>query len=164
MEMVQFATYDKHKPQEVDAAIEIWRSAGFKVEVCANCDQMIWRKLLLNITVSAACCLTGLTVGEMLAQPDVWPLARACLLETVAVAAAKGIDLQLGDPVAHVSRLANKIPGARPSMLLDHLAGRRSEIEQINGAVVREGANLSVPTPVNAALAALVKGREASFH
>jgi 2-dehydropantoate 2-reductase len=57
-----------------------------------------------------------------------------------------------------------KIPGARPSMLLDHLAGRRSEIDVINGAVPRVGAEVGVPAPINETVVALVRARESAFR
>lgn len=163
METVQFGAFAAAPRAALEASAEIWRGSGFKVEVTDETERMVWRKLLVNVTVSAACCLTGLTVKEVMDSPTAWPIARACLLEAVAVAAAKGIDLQVGDPVAHVSALASKIPAARPSMLLDHMARRPSEIDQINGAVETEGLKLHMPTPVNATLAALVRAREACF-
>ena len=56
-----------------------------------------------------------------------------------------------------------KIPGARPSMLLDHMAGRPAEVDNINGAICREGAAADVPTPVNDVVVALLRGRESGF-
>ena len=55
------------------------------------------------------------------------------------MARAKGIKLDFNDPVRYVWDFGQKIPGSRPSMLLDHLAGRKAEIDNINGAVPREG-------------------------
>jgi 2-dehydropantoate 2-reductase len=79
------------------------------------------------------------------------------------VAKAAGIRLEVGDPIEHIRRLGGKIGNARPSMLLDHMARRRSEIDVINGSIPREGAKVGVPTPVNATVVALVKAREAGF-
>ena len=56
-----------------------------------------------------------------------------------------------------------KIPDARPSMLLDHLAGRPAEVDNINGAIPREGAKVGVATPVNSVVVALLKGKESGF-
>jgi 2-dehydropantoate 2-reductase len=69
----------------------------------------------------------------------------------------------VGDPVEYVRRLGSKIPNARPSMLLDHLARRRSEIGVINGAIPREAARVGLTAPVNETIVALVKAREADF-
>ena len=70
---------------------------------------------------------------------------------------------EVGDPIEHIQRLGGKIANARPSMLLDHLAQRRSEIDVINGSIPRLGAKAGVATPVNATVVALVKARESRF-
>jgi 2-dehydropantoate 2-reductase len=125
--------------------------------------RMVWEKLIMNVTFSASCCLTGMTIGEVMRNPDAWRVARGCADEAIAVAAAAGIGLEVGDPIEHIRRLGGKIPDARPSMLLDHLARRRSEIDVINGAIPREGARVGVATPVNTTVVALVKARESGF-
>jgi 2-dehydropantoate 2-reductase len=163
MDRVHFGAFDSLPRAAVDAAAEIWRSAGFSVEVHDDVELLVWRKLLVNTTVNAICCLTGLSVGEVLDDPGAWPVARASTLEAAAVAQAKGLMLGVGDPVEHVLSILRKVPGARPSMLQDHDAGRRSEIDVINGAVAAEGAAMGVSTPVNAMLTALVKARETRF-
>ena len=77
------------------------------------------------------------------------------------MAAAKGIELAYDDPVRWVSDFAGKIPNARPSMYQDLLAGRRSEIDSIQGGVVVEGEKVGVPTPTCALMVRLVKALEA---
>ena len=79
------------------------------------------------------------------------------------MARARGIALDFDVPVAYVRAFGQKIPNARPSMLLDHLAGRKAEIDNINGAIPREGAKGGVATPTNSVLVALLKAREAAF-
>ena len=78
-----------------------------------------------------------------------------------AIAAAKGIRLAYHDPVEWVSDFAGKIPDARPSMYQDLLAGRRSEIDTIQGGVVAEGEKLNLPTPTCALMVQLVQALEA---
>jgi 2-dehydropantoate 2-reductase len=163
MEIIHFGAYRGLSRAALEASAEIWRSAGFKVELYDDIDRMVWQKLIVNVTFSATCCLTGLTIGQVLEDPAAWAVARACALEAVAVAAARGIDLDVGDPIEHVRRIGRRIPNARPSMLLDHMARRRSEIDVINGAIPREGAKVHVPAPTNATLVALVKAREIVF-
>ena len=96
----------------------------------------------------------------MRADEWAWGIARACVEEAVAVAAAKGIALAYDDPVRWVSDFAGTIPNARPSMYQDVRAGRRSEIDAIQGGVVAEGAKLGVPTPTCALMVRLVKALE----
>jgi 2-dehydropantoate 2-reductase len=104
-----------------------------------------------------------MTIGEAMRNADAWQVARGCAEEAIAVAGAAGIRLEVGDPIEHIRHLGGRIPDARPSMLLDHLARRRSEIDVINGSIPREGRKVGVATPVNDTVVALVKAREAGF-
>ena len=99
----------------------------------------------------------------MQANPSAWSVAAACASEAFHVARAKGIGLDFDDPIAYVRAFGQKIPNARPSMLLDHMAGKRAEVDNINGAIPREGARVGVATPVNSVVVALLKAKEAGF-
>jgi len=163
MEMVRFGAYAGLPCARLEASAAIWESAGFKVALFDDLKRMVWEKLIMNVTFSGTCCLTGLTIGEVMRDEDAWHVARGCAEEAVAVARALGIRLEVGDPIEHIRHLGGRIPGARPSMLLDHLARRRSEIDVINGSIPREGRKAGVATPVNDTVVALVKAREAGF-
>ena len=73
---------------------------------------------------------------------------------------AKGVRLDFDDPVAYVHNFGTKIPGARPSMLLDHLAKRQSEIDAINGAIPVAAKTVNVAAPFNTVVSALVRAKE----
>ncbi len=163
MEMVRFGAYAGLPRAALEAGAEVWRSAGFEVALFDDVDRMVWEKLIMNVAFSATSCLTGMTIGQVLSDPNAWQVARECALEAVEVATARGIELQVGDPIEHIRSLGAKIPGARPSMLLDHMARQRSEIEVINGAIPREAAKVGLKAPINATVVALVKAREADF-
>jgi 2-dehydropantoate 2-reductase len=139
----------------------VWRAAGFKVNVYDDLWPVVWSKLVANVALSAICTVTGMRVGQVRANDAAWAIARACVEEAVAVAAAKGIKLAYDDPAQWVSDFAGKIPNARPSMYQDLRAGRRSEIDAIHGGVVAEGAKVGVPTPTCALMVQLVKALEA---
>jgi 2-dehydropantoate 2-reductase len=85
----------------------------------------------------------------------------AAAREAAAVAAARGVHLAYVDPAAHVLEVAQATGANRSSMLQDVLRGSATEIETINGAVVREGERLGVPTPVNRSLTDLVRAIDA---
>jgi len=163
LEMIRFGALAGLSRERLEASAAIWDSAGFKVSLFDDIGRMVWEKLIMNVTFSGTTTLTGLTIGEVMADPDAWEVARACAEEAIAVAAAMGVTLQVGDPVAHIRRLGGKIPAARPSMLLDHRAGRRGEVEAINGSIPRLGRRCGVPTPVNDTVVALIKARETAF-
>jgi 2-dehydropantoate 2-reductase len=99
-------------------------------------------------------------IGEILAEADAWSVARGCAAEVIAVAKASNVRLNVGDPIEHIRKLGGKIPDARPSMLLDYSAGRRCEVDAINGAIPRLGRPLGVATPVNDTVVGIIKPPE----
>lgn len=163
MEFLRLGEMDGGMTPRLEKVAEAWRAGGFKVLTFDDIHKMVWEKLICNCTYSGPCALTGLRVGEVQANPSAWSIAAACAHEAYQVARAKGIALDFDDPVRYVREFGQKIPGARPSMLLDHLAGRRAEVDNINGAIPREGAKVGVATPVNSVVVALLKAKEASF-
>ncbi|HXK22934.1 MAG TPA: ketopantoate reductase family protein [Myxococcota bacterium] len=163
MEFVHLGEMGGGLTARLEAVAACWRAGGFEVRTYRDIHSMIWEKLICNCAYSGPCALTGLRIGEVQADPSAWNVAAACATEAYAVARAKGIALDFTDPVAHVKAFGATIPDARPSMLLDHLAGRRAEVDSIHGAIPREGAKLGIATPVNAVVVALLKARESGF-
>ncbi len=152
---------ERHGPatDRVRAIAQVWEDAGFRVGVYDDVDQLVWEKLLCNVTFSGTCSVLEWTIGEVLADPAAWSVASACAREVFEVAQAKGIRLAFDDPVAYARAFGETIPGARPSMLLDVLAGRPCEIDVINGAIPPAARSVGLEAPVNATITALVKAR-----
>ena len=144
----------------LERVAEVWRGAGFTVKVFEDIDQLVWEKLICNCAYSGPCGLSGLTVGQVMADPDLCKVSAVCAAEAFAVAKKKGIRLGFDDPIKYVREFGAKIPNAKPSVLLDLLARRGTEIEVINGAIPREAAKLGLEAPVNEAVRALVRARE----
>jgi 2-dehydropantoate 2-reductase len=142
---------------------QLWNDAGFNVRAYADIDQMVWEKFLCNVTLSAPTAAFDLTVGELMANPEAWAVALGCMMEAYRLGVAKGIDFSFDDPVQYVTEFASTIPDASPSMRLDHLAGRRAEIDAINGQVVVRSRELGLEAPYNEALCAVLRARESSF-
>ena len=147
----------------VEQAVRVWQEAGFQAEPARDIAVMQWEKLICNVAYSAPCTLTGLTIGAVMDDPDIGSVSRAAASEAWEVARAAGIAVTIEDPVAYVRTFGSKIPNAKPSLLLDYEAGRRGEIDFINGAIPREAAKLDRQAPVNAALTSLVRFRERGF-
>ena len=97
---------------------------------------MIWEKFLCNVTLSAPCAVFDVTVGELMANPESWKVALGCTAEAHRLGLARGVQFPFEDPLHYVTEFAATIPNASPSMRLDQLARRRSEIDVINGQVV----------------------------
>ena len=146
-----------------EALAETWRQAGFSVKAYDDIDQLIWEKFLCNVTFSAPCTVFSRTLGEVMADPALWHVALNCALEAHQAGVRKKINFSFDDPVAYVTAFGDKMPDARPSMLLDHMAKRRSEIDAINGMVPVLGEQLDFPTPFNSVMSSAVRARESHF-
>ena len=164
MELVRLGEAHGAATPRLERIAALWRDSGFRVKCFDDIDQLVWEKLICNVCYSGTATLTGLTVGEIMADADAWPIASGCATEAYRVARAKGIRLDFDDPVAYVHDFGAKIPGARPSMLLDHLAGRPSEIDAINGAIPPEALALGLEAPYNTLVSALVRAKESGFE
>jgi 2-dehydropantoate 2-reductase len=163
MQTIRMGAYGSLDFASVERAVAVWRAAGFSAEAAEDIAVMQWEKLICNVAYSAPCTLTGLTIGAVIDDPEIWPLSRAAATEAWTVARARGIAVKIEDPVAYVRNFGSQIPKAKPSLLLDYEAGRKGEIDVINGAIPREGAKAGIEAPVNATLVRLVRFRERDF-
>lgn len=164
MELVRLGEYaGAGVTARVDAVADVWRSGGFKVNTYDNVHTLVWEKLICNVAFSGPCTVTGLRVGELLADEDASLLSATCASEAFAVARAKQIPLGFDDPVAYTRDFGSKIPGAKPSMLLDFEAKRRCEIDAINGAIPVAAAEEGMTAPGNVVVASLIRTWEKSF-
>ena len=96
-------------------------------------------------------------------DPGAWPVALGAMYEAYKIGITKKIDFSFNDPVEYVSKFGTNLRNARPSMFLDHLANKRSEIMFINGRVPNLGREEGVHTTINATLNALILNRENHF-
>jgi 2-dehydropantoate 2-reductase len=148
----------------LEKVAEVWRGAGFEVKAFSDIEQLIWEKWLCNGTFSAPCTAFDCTIGKLMADPDQWRIALGCTREIHALGLAKNIAFSFDDPIAYVTAFGNRMPDARPSMLLDHHAKRPSEIDAINGMAVTLGREMGIEIPYNESLTAVVKAREAAWQ
>ena len=123
-------------------------------------QSLIWGKLVINVGINALTALLRFTNGQLNDHAETRELVKLAVAEAVQVAAAAHIPLPYGDAVEKVLAVAAATATNRSSMLQDILRGRATEIDAINGALVREGVRLGVPTPVNATLTLLIKALE----
>jgi 2-dehydropantoate 2-reductase len=143
----------------VDAMVEALRGAGFEAEHEPNIMGLIWQKFAVNCAVNAIAATTGLRGGEIVRLPELDAFQDRIIEEIMAVTLAKGVRMPNPDIDAKIKANCHK-KFNKPSMLQHVEAGRRTEIEALNNALVREARALGVPTPNNEALVALLKGRE----
>jgi 2-dehydropantoate 2-reductase len=132
------------------------------VTLSDNVLGLIWKKLVINVAINAITALARIRNGQILDFPETEEISRLAVLEAVEVARRKGIIFP-DDPVKFTREVARETGANRSSMLQDVARQRRTEIEFINGAVVREGEALGVAVPVNKVLAGLVSVYERTY-
>lgn len=136
-------------------------AAGLITQVTPNVMTTLWDKLLVNAATGALSAITGLSYGPLYEQADLEATAIALVKEGMAVAQAAGVELGFTDARQPWAKAGAGLPRSfRPSMLQSLDKGSVTEIDYINGAIVKEGLRLGVPTPINAALVACVHGLE----
>ncbi|HEX5806193.1 MAG TPA: 2-dehydropantoate 2-reductase [Macromonas sp.] len=138
------------------ALVELFAQAGVPVQVSDQVASALWTKLIINCAYNALSAIGQQPYGVMLQGVGVPEVMRDVVAECLAVAQAEGIALPADLP-ARVAHIADSMPTQSSSTAQDLRAGRRSEIDHLNGYVVRRGQALGVPTPVNRVLHTLVK-------
>ena len=141
----------------------LWQAAGFKATAFADIHQLVWEKFICNVMCSAPSVAFDCTIGELFSDEDRRIVALGCMLEAYEIGLTKNIAFSFDDAVAYGVKFAADMPHASPSMRLDHLACKRSEIDAINGMVPVLGREMGIKTPYNDTLVALVRAREVSF-
>ncbi len=164
MNLIRLGEMNGGMTDRLERVTRIWQDAGFNARAFADIEQLIWGKYICNVAFSGPCTVFDYTLGELMADPAAWEIAKGCAREVAALALAKRIDVDYGDPDEYISAFGRKMPGARPSMLLDHRAGRRSEVDAINGMAVELGRELGIPTPYNEVLTAIIRHREKPWN
>ncbi len=139
---------------------EALESAGLAATVASPVRPEIWKKLILNAASLPASALTGMTAGALGTCQDMLDLVSETTREAVAVAQALGYDIDFDERIGTILGLVEKAGPTKASMLQDVEAGRRTEIDVINGAVVRAADEVGVPVPINRTLMQLIKGWE----
>lgn len=134
--------------------------AGFETTVAENIHTAIWDKLIVNVAINALTALTGLRNGELLDDPELQPVIAQLVDESVNVMRAAGVPVGTHDHLAYARKVMRDTALNQSSMLQDVRNCRRTEIDSINGAVTRLGAELGVATPLNRLLTVLVHNRE----
>lgn len=164
MRLIRIGEMNGGLTERVQGIEHTFRDAGFNVRAFADVTLMIWEKFLCNVTLSAPCAAFDVTVGEIMSNPEAWRVALGCTTEAYRLGVAKGVQFPFDDPRQYVTDFAATIPNASPSMRLDHLARRRSEIDVINGQVVGLSREFGLETPYNETLCAHPPSPRGTVH
>jgi 2-dehydropantoate 2-reductase len=149
---------------EIERLADACTRAGLPTVAVADARGPQWRKLIFNAATNPVGALTGLTHGRVCEDPALRRLVSGLVDEGKAVASAQGITLD-ADPEELIDHAARPEVAYdhKASMLQDVEARRATEIDYLNGGIVRFGREQGVPTPLNEAILALVKGLEQSW-
>ena len=138
----------------------VWTESGFHAKAFEDIDQLVWEKFLCNVTFSGPCTAFQITIGELMDNKKYWKIALGCMKEAYKLGIKRTVSFSFTDPEKHVTDFGNRMPKAKPSMLLDHENHRLSEIDAINGMVVKLGESMGVQTPYNETITSFIINKE----
>lgn len=142
-------------------AVQRFVAALNGADLCCTADPVVWasvwEKVAFNAALNSVCAVTGCTVDHLDLLPEGRALALRIVAEVCAVARASGVAADPDKPARNVLHAIAHHRGHKPSMLQDVLAGRPTEIEAINGAVVKAAALAGVEAPCTEVMATLVR-------
>jgi len=148
--------------RDLESLAALFTGAGVPCRVSDNIAGELWTKMIINCAYNAISALGRAKYSRLVANPWTRDLMKRVTEEAVAIARASGVRLPEPDMVDAVWKLADTMSGATSSTAQDIARGNRTEIDSLNGYLVRRGAQLGVATPVNQTLHALVKLLEES--
>ena len=153
---------DEKITDRVTQIAQVFRKAGIETEVSSHIHDLVWEKLLVNVGINALAALTGLKNGQLLDYPETVRLMEALVSEAVEVTRRKEIQID-ENPMNRVKVVIEATRENRCSMGQDLDYKRRTEIDAINGAVVREAERLGILVPYNQMITDLIKVIEKRF-
>jgi 2-dehydropantoate 2-reductase len=147
----------------LQALVELFARAQVPVRIVPDVAVELWAKLLVNCACNAISALAQQPYAMLAAQPGIREMQHDVVREVIAVASAAGVALSEPASMEAVAKIAASMPAQLSSTAQDMARRKPSEIDHLNGYIVRRGLELGVPTPVNRALHALVKLVEAGY-
>lgn len=138
--------------------------AELQAQVVDDIEPILWSKLVVNVGINALTAILGVPNGELLKIPTCQNVMDGAIAEAVQVASGCGIQLHLQKEIEKVRAVCNSTAANISSMLQDVKRQKKTEIDQINGAVVRMAAKLGMASPVNEVLTALVRSLEEGYN
>jgi len=142
---------------------EAFNKAGLETRISRDIKGLLWSKLIINVGINALTAITRLKNGKLIEFEGTRQILRAAVSEAVKIAKRKRIKLIYDDPLAKVEAVCEATSGNISSMLQDVLRKKKTEIDFINNAIVREGESLGLPVTINSALVDLVQTIESSY-
>lgn len=160
---ISIGSMDGSEPNPIASSlISLLEEAGLCPNWSDDIERVIWSKLMINVAINPICAIAGIRNGALVEIPELWTQSLEAMREAESVARASGVDLSDYDSEEYLRKVVESTAENRVSMLQDLMAGRKTEIDMLCGAVVSKGQEFGVPTPRNEMLLALVRGIEMS--
>ena len=151
-------TYVAPHPR-LEPLVDLLQIAGFEVHPAENLESLVWGKLVVNCAINPLTALLEVPNGELLVRPGARAILQAVAQETARIAEAHGVKLLYPDPVEQVEGVARRTSSNISSMLQDIRRAAPTEVDAINGAVVRVADRLGISAPINRTLWNLVRAK-----
>ncbi|MFA4842309.1 MAG: 2-dehydropantoate 2-reductase [Candidatus Omnitrophota bacterium] len=150
-------------PVEMRYIREVFNKVGLDARISRDIKGYLWSKLIINVGINALTAITALNNGRLMEFEGTRRILREAVTEAIRVAKRKRIKMVYDDPLAKVEAVCEATAANISSMLQDVRKKKRTEIDFINGVIVRQAQELGIPVPVNSVLVDLVKTIEASY-
>ena len=157
-------TLDGKAPVEIRGIRELFNKVGLQTKMSRDIKGLIWSKLIINVGINALTAITRLPNGKLIEFEGTKRILRDAVTEATRIAKRKRIKLIYDDPLAKVEAVCEGTSANISSMLQDVLKKKRTEIDFINGVIVRLGQELGIAVPTNKLLLDLIKTIESSYE
>ena len=137
--------------------LETLEGAGIPAELSTDIQRTLWSKFLFIATMAGVTSLSRRTMAELMPQPEWRGVIEVCMREIEAVGRTSGVNLPTDIVASTLDYILGELDQMHASMHADVMAGRPLELEALNGAVVRAGKSVNVPTPINDVIYAMLK-------
>lgn len=154
---------DNKISSELRSIRELFNKVGIETRLSKDIKSLIWSKLIINAGINGLTAITRLNNGRLIEFETTRKILREAVNEAIRVAKKKRIKLAYDDPLSKVEAVCEATSGNISSMLQDVLKEKRTEIDFINGAIVRQAEAIDVPVPVNTVITNLIKAIESSY-
>lgn len=142
---------------------EIMNQADLKTEITPEVITKIWQKLMVNTSENTLCAILRVNVGQLISTPHSYEIVKQIIFEVSDVARAKGINISREEGLRYVEEISESVMEHVPSMAIDVINKRNTEIACLNEAVVAEGKRLGVSTPILEMTARMIRTLEANY-
>jgi 2-dehydropantoate 2-reductase len=155
--------HDGRRDSQLEAIRDLLANGGVNVVLAPDIELVIWKKLIVNCCLNTLCAITRLPVGRLAEHAEAWPVLEGVADEIVALAGGKGIALERAQAHVFLRSVAHEARNHFPSMLVDVQHRRATEIECLNGAILREAQRQGVEAPFNRTLYSIIRMIEDTY-